>query len=67
MIRQHTQAAETEIDRVEGQGALNFLNFDDLRVSQEGEEIHPRSILSLPTKNGRPVFPEFKRIPEDHP
>lgn len=65
VIRQHVRASETEIDRVEGLGALNFLSFDDLPVSQEGELLHPRSIFSLPTKEGRPVFPDIKPTPDD--
>jgi len=65
VIQQHVSARVTDIDHVEGQGALNFLSFDDLCMSQEGEIIHPESILSLPTKHGRPVFPDFKRCVED--
>ncbi len=65
VIRQHVVASGTDIDHVEGQGALNFLSFDDLPVSQVGESIHPRSIISLPTQDGRPVFPDFKCSVED--
>lgn len=66
VIRQHVVASGTDIDHVEGQGALNFLSFDDLPVSHVGESIHPQSIISLPTKHGRPVFPDFKCSVEDH-
>jgi hypothetical protein len=66
VIQQHVAARDTDIDAVEGLGALNFLSFDDLTVSQEGQVIDPGSILSLPTRDGRPVFPDFSRRVEDH-
>ena len=59
VLRKHIEADESDIDRLEGIGAINFLALDDIAVSQEGELIDPDSIISLPTKNGRPVFPEF--------
>lgn len=65
VIRQHVVARDTDMDHVEAQGAMNFLSFDDLPVSQVGESIHPQSIISLPTKHGRPVFPDFKCSVED--
>jgi len=59
VLRKHIEAEESDIDRLEGIGAINFLALDDIAVSQEGELIDPDSIISLPTSNGRPVFPEF--------
>ena len=59
VLRKHIEAEESDIDRLEGIGAINFLALDDIAVSQEGELIDPDSIISLPTRNGRPVFPEF--------
>jgi hypothetical protein len=61
VIRKHIEAEETDVDRLEGIGALNFLALDDIVVTQEGEHIDPDSIISLPTKDGMPVFPEFER------
>ena len=58
VLRKHIEAEESDIDRLEGIGAINFLALDDIAVSQEGELIDPDSIISLPTRNGRPVFPE---------
>lgn len=65
VIRKHLESAETDIDRIEGIGALNFLALDDVAVAREGENLHPDSIISLPVKDGRPVFPEFDRDARD--
>lgn len=65
VIRKHGESEENDVDRVEAQGALNFLAFDDLRVSQEGERVHPESIVELPMRDGRIVFPEYEPTPED--
>ena len=60
VIRKHIEAEETDVDRLEGIGALNFLALDDIAVTQEGEYVDPHSIIRLPIKNDEPVFPEFK-------
>jgi len=65
VIRQHIEADEAEIDRLEGLGAMNFLAIDDLLVTHIGEPVDPQSIIELPMLSGRPVFPEFERKPED--
>ncbi len=65
VIRKHGESDQSDVDRIEAQGALNFLAFDDLRVSQEGEIVDPQSILSLPIENGKITFPEYQPIPED--
>ncbi len=66
-IKLYASAPESEMGRVEGIGALNFLSLDDLHVSEEGEPIHPESILPLPEQAGSnlPEFPEFQPTPED--
>ncbi|WP_197722177.1 DUF21 domain-containing protein [Sulfuriflexus mobilis] len=61
VIRKHIEADESDVSRMEGIGAMNFLALDDIAVSQEGELMDPGSIISLPTKDGRPVFPAFER------
>lgn len=48
ILRAHMTADETEVDRVEGTGALNFLALDDIPVSREGEPLDPSSIIRLP-------------------
>lgn len=65
IIRQHAESSESDVDVLEGQGALNFLAFDDLKVSQEGEPISPDSIVSLPCQHGRPVFPDYNPSRDD--
>jgi metal transporter CNNM len=65
VIRKHIEAEEADIDRLEGLGALNFLEMDDLLVSEEGELVDPKSILKLPATNGFPAFPQFERTASD--
>jgi len=65
LITQHVQAARPEVGAVEGTGALNFLDLDDIPIANEGEELDPRSIVSLPFERGEPVFPAFARSPDD--
>jgi metal transporter CNNM len=65
MMKRHVASATTEINRVEGIGALNFMALDDLRVVEEGEPIHPGSVLELPVDDGRTVFPAHDRSVED--
>ena len=40
--------ATTDIDRLEGVGALNFLALDDLVVTQEGELLDPLPWKEIP-------------------
>ncbi|GAX63050.1 hemolysin and related protein [Candidatus Scalindua japonica] len=65
VIKKHVKASDVDIDRLEGLGALNFLDIDDLLVSHEGEPVDPKSIIKLSLSNGFPVFPEFERNPSD--
>jgi hypothetical protein len=60
LIRTHMGTTATEVSRVEGMGAINFLRLDDVAVSQEGEIVDPASILRLPFERGRPVFPRVQ-------
>ncbi len=66
LIRRHVddESAE-EIDFVEGMGAINFLTLDDITADQEGERLHPESILKLDHENGQPVFPEWTGSEDD--
>ncbi len=65
VIKRHIASPESDIDKIEGVGALNFLVFDDLSVSQEGEIINPESILHVPSKRGLPQFPEITESPDN--
>lgn len=65
MIDIHINSATSDIDAVEGRGALNFLNLDDMVISREGEQVDPQSVLALSFANNLPLFPEFISDPED--
>ncbi len=65
IIKKHIEADESDIDRFEGMGALNFLEIDDLHVINEGEEVDPQSIIAFPSENGRLVVPEYNQRPDD--
>ncbi len=57
LIKLHMEASKTEIERVEGQGALNFLTLDDIPLAAEGEPVDPLSIVQLDFRDDRPIFP----------
>jgi metal transporter CNNM len=65
LIRLHMDAGDSDIARMEGQGALNFLEIDDVRLEEEGEPVDPDSVLTLDFENGRPVFPAIEPSIED--
>lgn len=65
VIKRHVEASDVDIDRLEGLGALNFLDIDDLLVRHEGEPVDPKSIIKLSLARGFPVFPEFQRNSSD--
>jgi len=65
MLQKHMESRESDIGRMEGTGALNFLSIDDLPVGDEGEVVDPVSIIPLETEYDLPVFPPFQRSPED--
>lgn len=59
IIKKHVEAEEAEVEAIEGIGALNFLQIDDLAVTKEGEPIDPASIIELPANLDLPTIPEF--------
>ena len=60
LIRRHIDEDDAdEIDYVEGTGAINFLTIDDIAADQEGEVLHPDSIIALEHRKGKPVFPDW--------
>jgi hypothetical protein len=65
VIKKHIEADESDVDRLEGIGALNFLAIDDLMVIEEGEAVDLQSIIPLPIENDLPVFPDFDRTASD--
>jgi CBS domain-containing protein len=65
LITRHVGASGTEVGQIEAVGAVNFLDLDDIPVVEEGEPVDPRSIITLPLENDRPVFPPFRPSPDD--
>jgi hypothetical protein len=64
-IKRHIASPDSDVDRVEGIGVLNFLALDDVPVAEEGEPLDPSSVIVLPERNGWPVFPAFERSADD--
>jgi len=58
-------ASGGDIGRIEATGARNFLDLDDIPVTDEGELVHTQSVISLPLANRRCILPHFTRSPED--
>ena len=58
-------ASGGDIGRLEAIGARNFFDLDDVAVTEEGEPVHPQSIISLPLAKGRCLLPKFARSPDD--
>ncbi len=64
-LRAHLRAKESDISRVEGRGAINFMDLDDLPLTEEGNPVDPESLMYLPFRHGRPVFPDFEADKDD--
>ena len=60
LFKIHIKSTESDIADVEGKGALNFLEIDDLPVTKEGEIIDPATIIQLPFDGDKPIFPKIK-------
>ncbi|WP_158971221.1 DUF21 domain-containing protein [Paraglaciecola sp. L3A3] len=58
IINAHIESEETDMEQVQGLGALNFLQVDKITVSQEGEPLDPNSVIKLPSKLDLPILPE---------
>ena len=67
VIEKHIESDGAEIDFIEGRGALNFLDIDDVPISDEGESIDPGSIVNLPTQVDLPVIPEVASVNDPFP
>ena len=64
-ITRHVGAAGADVGELEAIGALNFLDLDDIAVVDEGEPVDPRSVITLPIENERPMLPKFEHSPND--
>ncbi|MBU0730610.1 MAG: DUF21 domain-containing protein [Proteobacteria bacterium] len=65
LLKKHMISDEADINKLEGIGALNFLDIDDMIVSHEGEVINPDSIIQLPIVHGKPQFPVINKLSTD--
>ncbi|MBT8079269.1 MAG: DUF21 domain-containing protein [Gammaproteobacteria bacterium] len=65
VIQKHIDSDGAEIDFIEGRGALNFLDIDDVPISDEGEPIDPVSIVVLPTKVDLPLIPNLESASDE--
>ena len=65
IIQKHVESNEAEVETLEGIGALNFLDIDDLGVLEEGEIVDVASIIPLPAKVDFPLIPDFSPNPDD--
>lgn len=66
ILAAHISAEDAEVEHIEGIGALNFLEIDDLTVAEEGEVVDPNSIISLPMTLDLPIIPKVTD-PRDDP
>jgi len=60
LLKMHMNSQDSDIEIMEGKGALNFLDIDDLRVVEKGEIIDPKSVIQLPFVDDKPKFPEIE-------
>lgn len=60
LLEKHIESSGTEIEKFEGIGALNFLKMDDLSITEEGEQVHPKSIFKLGLNLDLPQIPNLK-------
>ncbi len=60
VIQLHMDAAASDIAYVEGQGALNFLELDDVPLEEEGVPVDPDSVLQLEFEGEHPLFPSIE-------
>jgi len=58
-------ASGGDIGKLEATGVQNFLDLDDLLVTEEGEPVHAQSVISLPLAARRCILPEFRHSPDD--
>jgi len=65
ILLRHVHDASSDVDHIEGIGALNFLEIDDLSAFEEGELLAPDSIIAMPVDVDLPRFPEIQPSLED--
>lgn len=57
-IKAHLDSGESGMEQVQGRGALNFMQVENITVVEEGEILDPQSIITMPNKLDLPILPE---------
>ena len=65
LLKLHATQPDGEISPVEAIAGANILSLDDLRVTEEGEAVDPKSVLSLPFDGDKPQLPAYRSSPDD--
>jgi hypothetical protein len=65
ILLRHIEHHSSDVDDIEGIGALNFLEIDDLFATEEGADVDPKSIINIKTDIDLPRFPEFSCSKDD--
>jgi len=65
ILKAHVRSPQTEVSDVEGIGALNFLDIDDLSSMAEGEPLDGDSIIEMPVDLDLPRFPPIRPTADD--
>lgn len=56
-IKAHLDSADSGIEQVQGRGAINFLQIENITVVEEGEILDPHSIITMPHVLDLPSLP----------
>ena len=65
ILKAHVRSPDTEVSDVEGIGALNFLDIDDLSTLREGELLSDESVVEMPVDVDLPRFPVVQAQADD--
>jgi hypothetical protein len=65
MLKAHVRSPRSEVSEVEGIGALNFLDIDDIATLEEGEPLSPECLIELPVDVDLPRFPDIEPRADD--
>ena len=65
ILKAHVRSPQTEVSDVEGIGALNFLDIDDLSTLKEGVPLSEDSIIELEADLDLPRFPDVAATADD--
>lgn len=65
ILLRHVEDSSSDVDHIEGIGALNFLEIDDLSALEEGESIDAASVIPMPVNVDLPIFPELSASVDD--